>query len=82
MRESAKAFRFTVTVCLSSVKGFPLPDGGYRLSLAQTVESIDESPVNALRVLSSKDSKALLGNNFTDYTPESIEIEPHFLQRG
>jgi len=66
MSESVKASRSTVTVGLSSVEGFRLPDGGYRMSQAQAAESIDESPVNALRFLSSKDSKALLGDSFTD----------------
>ncbi len=32
--------------------------------------------------MSSKDSKALLGNSFTDYTPESIEVESQFPQIG
>jgi hypothetical protein len=82
MSESVKASRSTVTVGLSSVEGFRLPDGGYRMSQAQAAESIEESPVNALRFLSSKDSKALLGDSFTDYTPESIEVEPQSEQRG
>ena len=32
--------------------------------------------------MSSEDSKALLGDSFTDYTPESIEVEPQSEQRG
>lgn len=82
MSESVRASRSTVTVGSSSVDGFRLPDGGYRMSQAQAAESIDESPVNALRFLSSRDSKALLGDSFTDYTPESIEVESQSGQRG
>ena len=59
-----------------------MPDGGYRMSQAQAAESIDESSVYALRFLASRDLKVLLGEDYTDYTPEQIEIEPRPGQRG
>jgi hypothetical protein len=82
MTDSVKAARATVNLGASSIDGFRLPDGGYRLSQAQAAEAIDESPVNALRFLSSKDSKALLGDSFTDYTPDSIEVVSQSGRRG
>lgn len=59
-----------------------LPDGSYRMSQTQAAETIDESPVYALRFLRSNDSKALLGEVYTDYTPESVEFEPEPGKRG
>ena len=59
-----------------------MPDGGYRMSQAQAAESIDESSVYALRFLASRDSKAFLGKDCTDYIPEQIEIEPRPGQRS
>ena len=45
-------------------------------------DAIKETPVYALRFLQSKDSKALLGESYTDYPPESIEVEPEPGRRG
>ena len=45
------------------------------MSQAGADKAIDESPVYTLRFLSSNDSKALLGNAYTGYTPKSIEVE-------
>ena len=59
-----------------------MPDGGYRMSQAQAAESIDESSVYVLRCLALRDSKALLGQDYTDYTLEQIEIEPRPGQRS
>jgi len=59
-----------------------LPDGSYRMSQMQAAETIDEPPVYALRFLRSNDSKALLGDAYTDYTPESVEVESESGQRG
>ena len=73
---SDKAKRATVAISPSSVEGFQMPDGSYRMSQAGAVTTINESPVYALRFLISRDSKALLGEAFTDYTPEQIEVEP------
>lgn len=59
-----------------------MPDGDYRMSQAQVAESIDESSVYALRFLALKDSKAFLGKDYPDYTPEQIEVEPRPGQRS
>jgi hypothetical protein len=77
-----RATRATVTLGTQTIDGFRLSDGGYRMSQAQAAEAIDESPVYALRFLASKDSKASLGEGYTDYKPESVEVEPVSGQRG
>lgn len=59
-----------------------MPDGGYRMSQAQAAESIDESSVYVLRCLALRDSKAFLSQDYTDYIPGQIEIEPRPGQRG
>ena len=59
-----------------------LPDGSYRMAQNQAASAIREDPVYALRLLRSKDSKSLLGESFTDYEPESIEIQPDTGKRG
>lgn len=64
------------------VDGFMLPDGSYRMSQAQVAQAVDKPPVNALRFLESKALKSLLGEDYTDYTPEQIEIEPEQSRRG
>ena len=76
MTTGDKAKRATVAIGPSSVKGFQMPDGSYRMSQSGAATTINESPVYALRFLASRDSKALLGETFTDYTPEQIEVEP------
>jgi hypothetical protein len=43
---------------------------------AQVAQAVGKSPVNALRFWESKALKGLLGEGYTDYTPEQIEIEP------
>jgi hypothetical protein len=58
------------------VDGFMLPDGSYRLSQAQVAQAVDKPPVNALHFLESTALHSLLGEGYTDYTPEQIEIEP------
>jgi len=58
------------------------PDGSYRMSQAQVAQAVDKPPVNALRFLGSKAIKSLLGQGYTDYTPEQIEIESEEGKRG
>lgn len=82
MDDSVKATRATVPVGSLTVDGFMLPDGSYRMSQAQAAQAIEESPVYALRFLQSKDSRALLGEAYTDYTPESVEVESEPGNRG
>ncbi len=77
-----KAKRATVQIGPLSVDGFQMPDGSYRMSQAGAAKAISESPVYALRFLASKDSKALLGKAYTDYTPEPIEVESSQGDRG
>lgn len=79
---SDKATRATVEIGPLSVDGFQMPDGTYRMSQAQAAELIKEAPVYALRFLASRDSKGLLGEGYTDYTPERIEVEPTPGKRG
>jgi hypothetical protein len=52
------------------------------MSQAQVAQAVDKPPVNALRFLESKAFKSLLGEDYTDYTPEQIEIEPELGRRG
>lgn len=82
MTDSTKATRAPIQIATLAVDGFMLPDGAYRMSQAQAAEAIEEPPVYALRFLQSKDSKALLGDAYTDYTPESLEVEPEPGKRG
>ena len=82
MTTSDKAKRATVAIGLLSVDGFQMPDGSYRMSQAGAATTINESPVYALCFLASRDSKALLGEAFTDYTPEQIEVETSPGDRG
>ena len=82
MTESIKATRASVQIGSLEVDGFMLPDGSYRMSQAQVAQSVGKSPVNALRFLESKALKGLLGEGYTDYTPEQIEIEPEPGRRG
>lgn len=82
MSESAKATRAAIQIGELNVDGFMLPDGTYRMSQAGAAKAIEEAPVYALRFLASKDSKALLGEAYTDYKPESIEVEPTGETRG
>ena len=82
MTESSRARRSPVQLGDISLDGFMLPDGSYRMSQAQAADAIDESPVYALRFLQSRDSKSLLGEDYTDYTPESVEVESEPGKRG
>lgn len=82
MTDFPKATRSTVAIGSFTIDGFMLFDGSYRMSQAQAAEAIGEPPVYALRFLQSKDSKALLEEAYTDYTPESVEVEPESGQRG
>ena len=75
MTTGGKAKRATVTIAPLSVDGFQMPDGSYRMSQAGAATTINESPVYELRFLTSRESKALLGEAFTDCTPEQIEVE-------
>ncbi|MEA5449644.1 hypothetical protein VB780_13750 [Leptolyngbya sp. CCNP1308] len=77
-----KAKRATVAIGPLSVDGFQVTDGSYRMSQAGAAKAINESPVYASRFLTSRDSKASLGQAFTDYTPEQIEVEPSPGDRG
>jgi hypothetical protein len=82
MTESIKATRASVQIGALEVDGFMLPDGSYRMSQAQVAQAVDKPPVNALRFLESKALKSLLGEGYTDYTPEQIEIEAEPSRRG
>jgi hypothetical protein len=82
MSDSTKASRTEIQIGPLVVDGFKLPDGSYRMSQASAARAVDESPVYALRFLSSKDSKALLGEDYTGYTPEFVEIESAAGSRG
>ena len=64
------------------VDGFRLSDGSYRMSQKQAAEAIGEAPVYALRFLRSSDAKTLLGEGYTDYTPDSFAIPTQEGQRG
>jgi hypothetical protein len=70
-----KATRTTIEIGPLEAEGFMPPDGSYRFSQASAAEAIGKSPVNALRFLGSNTLKALLGEGYTDYTPEAVEIE-------
>ncbi len=82
MTEPVKATRATVQIGALTVDGFQLPSGDYRMSQAQASEAIGDPPVYALRFLRSNDSKALLGEGYTDYTPDTIEVESEEGKRG
>ena len=76
MTDATRATRTTVTIGSIQVDGFMLPDGSYRMSQAQAAQTIGEPPNYALRFLRSNNVKALLGEAYTDYTPDSVEVEP------
>ena len=82
MSESIKATRATVAIGALIVDAFMLPDGSYRMSQAGAAASISDSPVYALRFLKTNDSKLLLGEAFTDYSPDVIEVESEPDVRG
>lgn len=82
MTESTKATRATIQIGSLTVDGFMLPDGSYRMSQAQVAQAVGKPPVNALRFLDSKAIKGLLGEGYTDYTPEQIEVESEPNKRG
>ncbi|NET61500.1 MAG: hypothetical protein F6K47_36885, partial [Symploca sp. SIO2E6] len=82
MTESIRAARASVQIGSQQIDGFMLPDGSYRMSQAQVAQAVDKPPVNALRFLGSKAIKSLLGQGYTDYTPEQIEIESEEGKRG
>ena len=82
MSELIKAIRATVAIGGLTVDAFMLPDGSYRMSQAGAAAAIADAPVYALRFLRSNDSKALLGESYTDYTPDEIEVESGTQVRG
>jgi len=82
MSESIKANRATVAIGEFSVDAFMLPDGSYRMSQAGAAAAIADAPVYALRFLKTNDSKLLLGEAFTDYNPDVIEVESEPDVRG
>ena len=82
MSESIKATRATVAIGDLVVDAFMLPDGSYRMSQAGAAAAIADAPVYALRFLRSNDSKALLGESYTDYSPDEIEVESDTQVRG
>jgi hypothetical protein len=82
MSESTKATRATVAIGALTVDAFMLPNGSYRMSQAGAAVAISDSPVYALRFLKTNDSKLLLGEGFTDYTPDVIEVESEPNVRG
>ena len=82
MSESIKATRATVAIGALTVDAFMLPDGSYRMSQSGAAAAIADAPVYALRFLKTNDSKLLLGEAFTDYNPEVIEVESEPDVRG
>lgn len=64
------------------VDGFMLPDGSYRMSQTQVAECVGKPEINARRFLESTAIKSILGEGYTDYTPEEIEIEPEQSRQG
>jgi len=82
MSDAVTATRAQIQIGSITVDGFMLPDGSYRMSQEQAAEAIEEPPVYALRFLRSKASKALLGDDYTDYKPESVEVETGEGRRG
>ncbi|MCY7334546.1 MAG: hypothetical protein LH649_18235 [Pseudanabaena sp. CAN_BIN31] len=82
MSESIKAIRATVAVGDLTVDAFMLPSGEYRMSQAGAAAAIADAPVYALRFLKTNDSKLLLGQAFTDYNPDVIEVESEPDVRG
>ncbi|MEA5478891.1 hypothetical protein VB774_14790 [Pseudanabaena galeata UHCC 0370] len=82
MSESIKATRATVAIGELTVDAFMLPDGSYRMSQAGAAAAIADAPVYALRFLKTNDSKLLLGEAFTDYSPDVIEVESEPDVRG
>jgi len=82
MSDAVRAQRADIRIGAIAIDGFMLPDGTYRMSQAQAAQAIEEPPVYALRFLRSKASKALLGEGYTDYTPESIEVQTEEGRRG
>lgn len=82
MVESIRAVRAIIQVASRSIDGFMLPDGAYRMSQAQTAETVDRDPASTLRFLRSNSIKALLGDSYTDCAPESVEVEPEPGKRG
>ncbi len=79
---SDKAKQATISLGELEVDGFQMPDGSYRMSQAQATQAIEEPPVYALRFLGAKGAKALLGEGYTDYKPESVEVEATNQSRG
>ena len=75
MSESIKAIRATVAVGDLTVDAFMLPSGEYLMSQVGAAAAIADAPVYALRFLKTNDSKLLLGQAFTDYNPDVIEVE-------
>ncbi|NEP12042.1 MAG: hypothetical protein F6K14_17900 [Symploca sp. SIO2C1] len=82
MTESIRATRASVQIGSLEVDAFMLPDGSYRMSQAQVAQAVGKPPVNALRFLGSKAIKGLLGEGYTDYTPQQIEIESEEGKQG
>jgi len=82
MSESIKAIRATVAVGDLTVDAFMLPSGEYLMSQAGAAAAIADAPVYALRFLKTNDSKLLLGQAFTDYNPDVIEVESEPDVRG
>ena len=82
MTNEIKAQRSIVQLGDLEIEGFMLLDSSYRMNQAQAAEAIGESPVYALRFLQLRDFKTLLGEAYTDYKPESIEVESEAGKRG
>lgn len=77
-----KASRALVRIGDLTIEAFRLPSCEYRISQAQAAEAIKDAPVYALRFLGSKNPKAMLGGSYTDYKPDSIEVESAPGRRG
>jgi hypothetical protein len=75
MTNEQKAIRQIIRIGSIEAEGFMLPDGSYRMSQSQAAEAIGEASTYALRFLRSNSPKALLGDSYTNYTPESFEVE-------
>lgn len=76
---SDHAKRAVIPIGSLRVDGFQMPSGDYWMSQASAAKAVNEPPVYALRFLRSKDAKALLRGDYTDY---SIEVEDAAQERG
>lgn len=81
MTDSLKANRESITIGSTTIDGFMLPDGSYRMSITQAAQSVGLKVQNASDFLRSKALKSLLGEGYTPQTSQ-VEIESEAQSRG